>query len=58
MKRIPILLLAACMAVPTLGCAKKTVFTDELPSNPTTGYDWVLDESFSPRKTPARSTWN
>lgn len=45
MKRISILLLLACMAVPALGCTKKTVFTDELPCNITTGYDWILDES-------------
>lgn len=46
MKRISILLLAACMAVPILGCVRKTVFTDELPCNITTGYDWILDENY------------
>ena len=46
MKRATMLLLAAFMAVSAAGCTKREkTFTDSLPSNPTTGYDWVLAEN-------------
>lgn len=55
MKRIAILLLSLCMAATAGGCKKKgTVFTDLLPSNPTTGYDWVMADASDSTDYPGR----
>lgn len=55
MKRVALLLLSMGMVVMALSCKKKaTVFTDLLPSNPTTGYDWVLADDADSTKYPGR----
>lgn len=45
MKRLVMLLLAACMLLSAAGCKRAKSYKTALPCNPTTGYDWVLDEA-------------
>lgn len=55
MKRIVLLVLSILMIAVPLGCKRKgTVFSDLLPSNPTTGYDWVLAEASDSTDYPGR----